>query len=258
MSKFFDFNCMVGSWPFHRVRNSSFADLKALHARVGISGGIVSSTEAIFWNDPYEADRLLAQTLSNDENYKQVMTVNPTLVAWRDDLTRAEGEIHPVGVRVAPGFHGYSLDHPEMQALAEECEKRGLILVITMHMEDERVAYLLPYTPVPTDEVSAFLKKNPNLKVLLANIRMGEAKALAADISANPQVYLDISGFKDGLFVVNDIIQTAPELEGRLVYGSMSPIFCITSTTMFLSHDNVPVATADKIRQGNGFANGIF
>lgn len=258
MSKFFDLDCMVGSWPFHRVRNYSFEDLKRLHARVGICGGLVSSTEAIFWNDPYEAECLLAKQLVNEKNYKQVMTVNPTLVGWRDDLIRAEREIKPVGVRVTPGFHRYTLDHSELQELAEECIKRNLIMLITVHMEDERVAYLLPYKPVAADEIAAFLKKNPELTVLLSNIRIGEAIRLEAEIAANNNVYLDICGFKDAMFAVNYVAQKAPALKRRMVYGSMSPIFCIASSAMFLSHDNVPRDLVDAIRNGNGLTCGMF
>lgn len=240
-----DCNCMIGGWPFHRVRNPGFEDLKKMHARAGITGGLVSSTDAIFWNDPYEAERILAKTLEGQSDYKHIMTVNPTLVGWRDDLVRAEREFNVAGVRVTPGFHGYSMDHPEMQALAEEVKKRGWILIVTVHMEDERVAYLLKYNAVPVDEMQAFLTKNADQQILLANIRVHEVKKLSDIILANDNILCDISGFKDLLFVMEDMQELG--FVNKLVYGSMSPLFCITSTTLMLDECSLDKSIVDSV-----------
>ena len=61
-----DFNCYVGNWPFHRIRNNTLEDLKKLHKKVGIDYGYVSALEAIFYHDPYEADALLAKEIEGE------------------------------------------------------------------------------------------------------------------------------------------------------------------------------------------------
>ena len=249
--KYIDVNCMVGGWPFHRVRNSTFEDLKRMHAKVGIEGGLVSSTDAIFWNDPYEADRILAETLKGQDAYKHIMTINPTLVGWRDDLDRAEKEFSAVGVRIVPGFHGYTLDHPEVQALAEELAKRGMLMMVNIHMEDERVAYLLKHRPLPVDEVRAFIAKNPNLFLLLANIRIGEVEQLKDIIAANDNLFFDISGFKDRLFVINDMLDLG--VAEHACYGSMSPLFCISSTHLLIAAERISPSDAAMIQSASAF-----
>ena len=74
----FDCNCYVGGWPFHKVRHNTFAALRKLHEDNDIGSGFVSSTEAIFFNDPFEAEEELHKVLEGSP-YQHVMTVNPTL-----------------------------------------------------------------------------------------------------------------------------------------------------------------------------------
>ena len=58
-----DFNGFAGNWPFFRVRNNTVEKLAKLHSRCGIEGGFVSSLEAIFYQDPWEAELELSRQL---------------------------------------------------------------------------------------------------------------------------------------------------------------------------------------------------
>ena len=58
-----DFNCFTGNWPFYRVRYNTVEKLAQLHSRIGITGGYISALEAIFYQDPYEAELALAKEL---------------------------------------------------------------------------------------------------------------------------------------------------------------------------------------------------
>ncbi len=246
-----DLNCMIGDWPFHRVRRPGFGDLKCMHSKVGINGGLVSSTKAIFWNDPYEADRLLAQELAGQTDYLPVMTVNPKLVAWRDDLDRAKEEIKPAAVRITPGFHNYTLDDPEMQELADELVSRNLPLILTMHLVDERNIYLMQYNTVDVELVRDFINKNPKLTILLANIRGWELNRLEEVIKSRDNLFFDVSGLKDELFVMEKLKD-----KGMLpytVYGSMSPLFCISSTTITVERQGLAQQEIDELYSARRF-----
>ena len=80
-----DFNCFSGNWPFHKIRSNSVDKLCLLHRRCGIEGGFISSFEAIFYQDPYEAELELAKQLEG-KSYYHVMVVIPTLPAWKSAI----------------------------------------------------------------------------------------------------------------------------------------------------------------------------
>lgn len=246
-----DLNCMIGDWPFHRVRRPRFDDLKTMHGKVGINGGLVSSTKAIFWNDPYEADRLLAKELEGQADYRPVMTVNPKLVAWRDDLDRAKDEIKPAAVRITPGFHNYTMDDPEMQELAEELVTRNLPLILTMHMVDERNIYLMQYNTVDIDLVRDFINRNPKLTVLLANLRVWELKKLEELIKSRDNLFFDVSGLKDDLCAMQ--LLKNMDMLPYTVYGSMSPLFCIPSTTITVERQGLSQEEVNELYSARRF-----
>ena len=109
--KRFDANCFCGNWPFFRVKENTVDKMQNIHKKYSISGGCVSSLEAIFYQDPYEAEAELARQLQGT-NYYHIMVLNPMLPAWREDLKRCVSELHIRGIRLLPGIHRYSLQDP--------------------------------------------------------------------------------------------------------------------------------------------------
>ena len=250
-----DFDCFVGGWPFHKVRRPGFDDLQALHAATGIGGGFVSSTDAIFWNDPYEADRVLSRTLSGQEAYRHVMTVNPTLPGIWDDLKRAKREFRLAGIRILPGFHGYSLTDPVCGPLWDFLRENGLPLFLTLRMEDERVTYLFHPVTVGLAEIRSFLETVQGFPVLLCNIRDAELPALREVLEVRTDVFADACGFKGGLFPLDTLYEAG--LTGRIVYGSLSPIFCLRSTLLAFETAQIPAEEIDRMLSGRDFLAAI-
>lgn len=248
-----DFNCFIGGWPFHKVRAGGFADLRALHSRNGISRGFVSSTDAIFYNDPYEADIDLAEILKDSPDYHHVMTVNPALPGCFDDLERASREMNIAGVRISPGFHGYSLSDPVMTRLCEALRRLRLPLFLTMRMEDERITYMVHPETVPHDEVREFLDSQADFPVLLCNIRLGELKELSEVVVNNPYVYADCSGLKDSCSVMETLDTNG--ITAKLVYGSLAPLFCLKSTLLIVETSGISEDKKRRILSGEGFLN---
>ena len=121
----FDGNCFVGNWPFYRVNETTDEELIKVHSRYGITGGFLSSLEAIFYQDPFVAEKQLARQIKGTA-YKHIMVLNPTLPAWKDDLARCVEKFEIAGVRLLPGFHGYSLDDPVLNEVVQEIKKYHL------------------------------------------------------------------------------------------------------------------------------------
>ena len=62
-----DINCLLGNWPFRKIRKNKFEDLKAVHKRNEIDYGYVSSLNSIFIMTP------LKETLS----FMRLLKIHP-------------------------------------------------------------------------------------------------------------------------------------------------------------------------------------
>ncbi|MBE6931510.1 MAG: hypothetical protein E7463_14650 [Ruminococcaceae bacterium] len=248
--KIMDFDAYVGGWPFHKVRNRTFADLQRLHEANGIVGGCVSSTDAIFFNDPYEADYDLAQEIAGTP-YRLVMTVNPSLEGTLPQLKRAMSELKPAAVRILPGFHGYKLSDSCLVPVFEFLREQGLPLYITLRGEDERMTYLFHPQPVPVEDVTAFLQRESGFAVFLSNVRLGELQEMKEQIKHRGDVFYGACGLKDGLFPVDDMY---PEgMTQKLVYGSQQPLYTLLSSLLFITEAKIPEEEKTRILEGKHF-----
>ena len=223
-----DFNGFVGNWPFFRIRNNTVEKLAALHSRCGIAGGFVSSMEAIFYQDPWEAELELSRQLKGT-GYLHFMTVNPTLPGWRDDLKRAIRDLDIKGVRLVPGFQGYTLGDPCVAELCASLREYGLPMILTLRLRDERTMYMIQPRSIPMEEVEMFLEENREIPTLVTHIRAAEAEKLVPLLREN--LFVDNSGFKDGLFVLDRLVKETA-LGAHLVYGSGAPLMEMQATTM--------------------------
>ena len=111
-----DFSCYLGAWPFYKLPASLDA-LRALHAKNGIYGGYVSSLHSMFYNDFYESEKELSEMLAGTE-YRQLVTLNPTLSFAQHTLRRCIEEFDVAGVRIHPTYHGYSMDTESLEPIA--------------------------------------------------------------------------------------------------------------------------------------------
>lgn len=235
-----DCNAFTGPWPFHKVRNRDFAALEAMHRQNGVGGGFVSSTEAIFYNDPLEADQDLARELAGRKDYRQVVTVNPTLPGTCAQLRHAIRELDVAGVRILPGLHGYPLHDPGLEKLCAVLEEERLPLFLTLRMEDARVEYLLKSQAISGWDLTGFLERHTNFPILLCNIHTFELQGLNSVLFQQDNVFADISGFKESSFCIEDMLEGG--YGSRLVYGSTAPIFCLRSTLLLLETAQIPEA----------------
>jgi len=248
-----DFNCYVGNWPFHRIRNNTFEDLKKLHKKVGIDYGYVSAFEAIFYHDPYEADALLAKEIAGS-NYKHVVTVNPKLPGCLDSIRRMVSEFPVAGVRILPSFHKYRLgEDQDVENLCALLKELNLPLFLNLRMVDERTEYMFLTEGFSVWDVDTFIGRHSDLKIVICNARNGELGWLKNMLKYSPNVCVDTSGFKNELFGF-DTMYNEGTLES-VVYGSGAPLLCMMSTTLYLDYAAVPQEVKDAVYAGKAFYN---
>lgn len=249
MNNAIDVNCLWGSWPFRRLHKNNFGDLLSVHRETGFSLGYVACMNSIFYQDPMEGDEALHETLKGS-GYRQLLTVNPMLPAWEDDVERGIKEFGIAGVRIFPSYHGYRLDDPCTAELCAKLRDFHLPLFVTMRMEDKRFDYLLLQREVGfPDEISAFLRTAKDLPVLLLSLRQGEMLCLAEDLRTMPNLYADTSCLKDSLFCMDTLTEKLGDR--KLVYGSQYPLNAFRSTLFEVTMSRIPEESKNRILREN-------
>lgn len=244
-----DFNCFSGNWPFHKVRYNTVEKIRQLHARCGIEGGFISACEAIFYQDPYEAEVSLSKELAGT-GYYHAMILNPALPAWRDDLRRAVAELNIQAIRLVPGYHGYQLTDPVMDEVSAAVQEYKLPLIITLRTEDDRTVWMIRPRPIPIEEVAEFLKKNADIPTLITNIRPPQLAPLAPLFAQRKNLCIDTSGFMTTLFPVDDTWET---VNGQMVFGSNAPMTEMHSIKTIIDLSAITQSQKDSIFCCNAF-----
>lgn len=243
-----DVNCLLGHWPFRKIYKNTFDHLKQVHKENDIAYGYVSSINSIFYNDPFEGDLELHDVIK-DSPYKHVLTVNPVLPGFKDDIELGIKLFGINGVRVYPGYHGYKLDNVHFSELCSALKYYNLPLFLSMRLEDERLDYIVRPSTLSMEDVGNFLSKNTDLRVLLLTFRNEELLQFKDALLSNPYVYYDTSGLKNNLFAVEKSIDAFGQ--DRMVYGSQHPLFCLKSTLLLVEKAELAESVKEKILYEN-------
>lgn len=239
-----DTNCLLGQWPFRKIRKNTYNDLLEVHIKNSINFGYVSSLNSIFYNDPFEGEKELHEILRNT-SYKHILTVNPDLPGFEDDIKEGVNRFNIKGVKIYPGYHGYNLDSKNVKNLCNLLMDLKLPLFISMRMEDERLDYIIKQKPIALEELEIFIKNNLNNFIIMLSIRPGEVLTLKDTINSCNSVYFDTSGLKDILFVIEKLID---EIDYRkILYGSNHPLYCQRSTILLVEKANIKESIKEAI-----------
>lgn len=222
-----DVNCLIGKYPFRKIRKNTFADLRTLHAAHGIDSGFVASLDSVFYNDPLEGDRDLHRIISGS-TYHLTGTINPMLPAFLEDLDVGVNELNAKAIRVYPTYHGYDLDHANFLQLCSALQARSLPLFICARLEDERLEYIITPKAIDITKVALLTDTYPQLKIVLLSFRKEELCSILQTIESSSNLFFDASGLKNNLFAIDRTLENFGN--GKLLFGSQWPLYCFTST----------------------------
>lgn len=237
-----DINCLVGHWPYRKLYKNTFEEVQKIHKANGISSGYVSSLDSIFYNDPFEGDEDLYEILKGT-SYHHVLTINPMLPEFVQDVKDGIEKFDIKGVRIYPGYHGYSLSDSRLKELCQVLADYDLPLFVTVRMEDERMDYLVKPDKVPTNDIEYLLSNNPENKFVLLTAYSNELASLKESIINHKYVRFDTSGLKGPLFAVEKILEDFPP--EKMVYGSLYPLYSFSCSYLTLKHAQIE----DKVKQ---------
>jgi len=249
MSKtYYDAGCFIGNWPFRKIHKGKITDLIAEHKKNGLGGGLVGCLDSVFFNDPYEGDEEVAK-LINDCGYYFAATVNPLLPWAVDDLDRIKNDLKASAIRLYPSDHGFRCDDEKVIAVAKRAGELGLKVVITVRTEDIRIDYCFKQVPVDVKAIVNLAKACPDTKILASNIFIGEAFAIAPDLNALDNLWVDMARFNHMVFVVEKALE---KIDARkIIFASGFPLLTLKCMLLNLEYACISDEIKEQIISSN-------
>ncbi len=169
-----DYNALVGPYPFRRLPEPTPERLAAEMSRLGIALAWVGHVPSIFYRDVAAGNDELLQALERHRTrLVPIPAVNPAYPGWERELERARTEGCPA-VRTYPAHYGFAAAGPELQALAGACAAAGLVLVLTVRLEDGRQRHRLDAAAdLLGADVRAAVRADPRVQLLVTNADRG-------------------------------------------------------------------------------------
>ena len=248
MSERFDCNGFIGEWPFRRFYHGGMEGLQKVWEQAGITAGAVSTLNSVFYNDPMEAEELLAETLKGT-SCLHIMGVNPTLPATALSIDEAVERFGIRGVRIYPGYHGYRLDDPCIEGLYKVLKKHDLPLIVSVHLEDLRVNYLMTPRILTEEELKALPDRMPDVKILYTAMQAYEVTGMAETFREKENLFVECSWFKSAVHPFEEVMENVPA--EKILYGSGYPLNCLQSTMTALEHAAISKEDKAMILSGN-------
>src|SRR5262245_33148554 len=180
----FDVNCAVGDWPFRRVPCNTVDRLLRRMSRLGIHRAAVSRLENVFYKDCLSGNRELAALIAGHaDRFVPLYVLNPAFPGWERDLDLCVAELGLAGghggLRLYPGYHGYSLEGPEAAALLSRAQAMQLTVSVAVRLEDERTHHrLYRVSPVPASALAGVMATFPAVRWLATGLKAPQIAAV--------------------------------------------------------------------------------
>jgi uncharacterized protein len=229
-----DTHVYLSRWPFRRMSGDQTPALVAKLRKRGVTQAWAGSFDTVFHKDLSDANaRLAADCEASSGLLVPFGGVNPLLPDWEEDLRRCQEQWHMPGIRIHPGYHNYTLQHPLFERLLRAAAGRGLLIQLAVWMEDER--HQNPLMQIPAVDLAplpALLEKVPSARMVILNaFPHSPGKEAVAKLAASGRVAFDFARL-DGYAQLRDFAgQVGLE---QIVFGSYMPMFYFSSATLKL------------------------
>jgi uncharacterized protein len=166
-----DINAWLGHYPWRQLRNNDARSLVALMDRVGINKAIVSSIDAIYYNNPQSGnEQLYAETGPYLDRLIPFGTINPTYAGWEHDLIVCHEDWGMRGLRAFPVHHGYALNDKACRALLAAAAERHLPVAFAVRLVDRRQHHWLdPTNDLDQTALAGMIADHPNNRFMVLN-----------------------------------------------------------------------------------------
>ncbi|MGH9325916.1 MAG: amidohydrolase family protein [Terriglobia bacterium] len=252
-----DTNVDLFEWPFRRLIGDHPAELVRQLRWKGVIQAWASSYEALLCRDVAGVNiRLVAACREHGEGFLVPFgCVNPKSPDWEEDLRRCHEIHHMAGIRLHPGYHGYTLADADFAKLLSEAANRHLVVQVALSMEDPRTQFpLMKVPPVDPAPLIDLIPRIPNLRLVLLNAQHSGPPYGARIPSAIEQannIYFDIA-MNEGVVGLARLI--AATSSSRVLFGSHYPFFYFESALLKIQGAGLPEDQANAVLEGNARA----
>ena len=246
-----DVNVYLGRWPFRRLPSDDTQSLAEMLRKQDVTEAWAGSFDGLLHRDVSAVNRRLVEACRKvgDGLLRPVGTVNPALPGWQDDLQQCAGEHRMHAVRLHPNYHGYTLDDSRFEELLALAEGAGLIVQITVRMEDDRTQHPLVQVPdVDVGPIPKLLDERPRLSVVLLNSLRTVRGALLEEFAQRSNVWFEIATL-EGVGGVGTFIKQVPYRQ--VLFGSYAPFFYWQSAALKLDESELGETIRSAIETGN-------
>ncbi len=247
-----DVHVNLSRWSFRRVRgDASPAELAGLLRARGVTEAWAGSFDGLLHRDVAGVNTRLADDCRRNGDGLLVPfgTVDPTLPDWEEDLRRCHEDHRMPGIRLHPGWHGYTLDDPRFVQLLRQATERRLIVQVALRMEDERTQHprlnVPEVDPTPLIDV---LRAVPRAKLVLLNAHRNVKPELLGRLAEAGVAGFDVAGL-EGMGGVDSFAKRVG-LE-RVLFGSFAPLFTWESASLKLRESGLAPEPERAIRVEN-------
>ncbi len=245
-----DTNVSLGVWPFRHHRLASTPAIMEKLRSHGVTQAWAGSFDALLHKDLSSVNARLAEECGRHApgSLVPIGTINPTLPGWEEDLRRCV-EVHRMpGIRLHPNYHGYKISDAVFERLLRQATERGLLVQISVIMEEERTIHPLVNVP-PTDTAPLLdvLKSVPKARVQLLNA--------FRTLKGEPVLRLAAAGVRFEIAMLEGVNGIAHLLEKlpleSLCFGSHAPFFYFESAKLKLQESELGEAQRQAVCSEN-------
>ena len=190
----------------------------------------MSSFDQIFWENNLDAARRDARELESFSQFDHFVVANPAYPRQLVELEKVLSDIPVKGIRLLPNYHRYHLWDACAQDLFALAAERQLPVQIHREIQDQRLQWMLPVSPLAASELEWLLANPPRLKVLLSGLSSGDIRNLQSKILAARQVWVDVCRVRGPVFGLEKLTELLQDK--RLVYGTLWPLQSMSSTLL--------------------------
>jgi len=252
-----DTNVHMGQWATRRTPGATLAQLGARLRRHGVTAAWVGDFDGVLHTDLAAVNSRLAESCAAEGGggfFRPFGTVNPLFPDWEEEVRRCH-EVHRMpGVRLYPNYHGYALDQPPFSRLLEVATRRGLLVQISLTLEDDRSHNpVLTAAPVAAAPLADLLAGLPAARIMLLNATtriLAPGNPLLTRLG-RAGVLFEIATV-EGVEGIARILGKLPEL--RLAFGSHTPYFYFESALLKLQESALTPEQLAALAHGHASA----
>ena len=244
--KFIDTNAWCGSWPFAPLSLKKPDKIGRRSLDIDIIEAHISSFDTLFQSDPMPGNRAMLKALRNRTELRPLPVINPGTTAWEDHLEEMAAYPKVVGIRLTPAYHGYRLNSVAVRRLIDRAKVKGLRLVVTARLVDERHEHqAVSIKPVGISQLATFIERFPKTNPLIQGLGTHVLRELSS-VEGLFSTDTSFAEWKDTFKVIKKQLPVS-----RILYGSLAPLQVMQAQIDKVRMSSLTTRQRESIANGN-------